>query len=359
MAFADIGVIDCDGHIIESLLELAEYGDRSVRRVAMGEKPTGTGPFPSPDGVHFHNMTRLAANDTKGRANASEHRMGSADDWRSFLDRSGLKHTVLFPSLGLSYGRIRDVEYAVSLARAYNDYVAERFAGADARQHPMALIPMQDPEAGAAELRRAVGELGLIGAMVPAAGLVMNSDLGHPWHWPVYEAAAELDCVLGVHGASNAGLGLDTFMVPGSSQTLHHPLALLIACTSMIYNGVFERYTNLRVAFLEGGSAWLMLLLDRMQRNREAFRVFHDWPIRDYLANGNLLIGCEGNDPSLPALVKRVGAGPFAYSSDYPHEVDYENAMIEIKETLESEELTTDDKTAILGDNAKRFFRLD
>ena len=59
----------------------------------------------------------------------------------------------------------------------------------------------------------------------------------------------------------------------------------------MIYNGVFERYTNLRVAFLEGGSAWLMLLLDRMQRNREAFRVFHDWPIRDYLANGNLLIG--------------------------------------------------------------------
>ena len=354
----DIDLIDCDGHIIESIPELGEYGDNSIQNVAI--RRTGPGPtvWPSLDGIHVHNNTRLAANATKGRANASEERTGSAEDWQAFLDRSGMKHAVLFPTSGLAHGVLRDVEYTVSLSHAFNDYIADRYARVDERLHPVALAPMQDPELAAVEMRRAVKDLGLISCMVPAAGLPFRSDLGHPYHWPIYEAADELDCMLGVHGGSNAGIGLDTFMVPGSSQTLHHPLALIIACTSLVYNGVFERFPNLRIAFLEGGCSWLVMLLDRMERNQEAFRVFHDWPIHRYLEEGRILIGCEGNDPSLPYLISRVGAAPFAYSSDYPHEVDYDNAMQEIDETLESEQLSASDKQAVLAGNARSFFKL-
>lgn len=358
MEFKDIDLVDSDGHIIEEISELAEYGDASVKNVALNRKSIRATVWPSLDGVHFHNNTRLEANNKKNRQHASEARPGSAEDWQGLLNKSGMNHTVLYPSMGLSHGVIRDIEYVTSLSRAFNDYVAEKYAKVDSRLHPVALIPMQEPEAGATELRRAVKELGLIGSMVPAAGLPMKSDLGHPLHWPIYKAAEELDCVLAFHGASNSGLGLDTFMVPGSSQTLHHPLALIIACTSMIYNGVFEQFPNLRVAFLEGGCAWLVLLLDRMERNQEAFGVFHDWPILRYLQEGRIMIGCEGNDPSLPYLVERVGAAPFAYSSDYPHEVDYPSAMHEVKETLQSELLDDDAKRAILGDNARRFYKL-
>jgi hypothetical protein len=126
----------------------------------------------------------------------------------------------------------------------------------------------------------------------------------------------------------------------------------------MTYNGVFNRYPNLRVAFLEGGCAWVVLMLDRIERNREQFPVFHNWPIHDYLTTGRILVGCEGNDPSLAYLVERIGPEAFAYSSDYPHEVDLLAARHEISETMESPKLTINDKAAIMGENARRFFKL-
>ena len=119
---------------------------------------------------------------------------------QAFLDRSGMKHAVLFPTSGLAHGVLRDVEYTVSLSHAFNDYIADRYARVDERLHPVALAPMQDPELAAVEMRRAVKDLGLISCMVPAAGLPFRSDLGHPHHWPIYQAADELDCMLGVHG---------------------------------------------------------------------------------------------------------------------------------------------------------------
>ena len=353
-----IRMLDCDGHVIESMSELAEYGDASIRWLAPGQKDVRRLPFPSLDGIHWHNNQRVEGNLKRKRTNASAYRMGSAEDWQAFLDKTGIEETVLFPSSGLGIGLLRDVEYTVSLCRAYNDYVAARYRRVDSRLHPMAIIPMQDPKLGAEELRRAVTDLDLPGAMVPATGLLMGADLGHPWHWPAYEAAAELDCVLGVHGGSNRQLGLDTFMAPGSSQTLHHPVALVTACVSMTYNGVFDRYPNLRVAFLEGGCAWVVLMLDRIERNREQFPVFHNWPIHDYLTSGRILVGCEGNDPSLAYLVERIGPDAFAYSSDYPHEVDLVAAQHEIEETIDSPKLTLDHKAAILGGNARRFFKL-
>lgn len=358
MSTDSIRMVDCDGHVIESMSELGEYGDASIRWLKPGHKDVRRLPFPSLDGVHWHNNQRVEGNLKKTRTNASEHRMGSAEDWQAFLEKTHIEETVLFPSSGLSVGLLRDVEYTASLCRAYNDYVADRYRRVDSRLHPMAIIPMQDPILAVKELKRAVKELDLAGAMVPATGLLMGADLGHQWHWPVYEAAADLDCVLGVHGGSNRQLGLDTFMAPGSSLTLHHPLALVTACVSMTYNGVFDRYPNLRVAFLEGGCAWVVLLLDRVERNREQFPVFHSWPVHDYLSGGKILVGCEGNDPSLPYLVQRIGAEPFAYSSDYPHEVDLIAAQNEIKETVDSRKLTFDQKAAVLGENARRFFHL-
>jgi predicted TIM-barrel fold metal-dependent hydrolase len=99
-------------------------------------------------------------------------------------------------------------------------------------------------------------------------------------------------------------------------------------------------------------------MLDRMERNREQFPVFHDWPVHSYLTGGRILVGCEGNDPSLPYLVERIGCEAFAYSSDYPHEVDMIAARHEIKETMQSPKLTSSQKAAVLGGNARRFFKL-
>lgn len=358
-------IIDCDGHLIESIEEMAEFMDPLVRQLPFGQGGVGsTVPltrssiFGTLDGVHFPEPVEEDAE--KGikpeRVNASQHRMGSANDWMAFLDKGDLQHTVLFTTGGLSVGFLRNPQYAERVCRSYNDYVAYTYRQKDPRIHPMALIPMQDPLLAALELRRAVKELGLLGAMIPSTGLPLH--LGHRYYWPVYEEAANLGCVLGVHGGSNRGIGIDTFTSLAPSGILHHPVPLMYAFVSFTYDGVFDRFPDLRVAFLEGGCAWVTLLLDRAERAAEfgqaAKRTFPE-----YLTSGQILVGCEGVDRTLPYLAKQVGIEPFAYSSDYPHEVDFRAALREIAETVENPELSTAEKAAVLGGNARRFFNLE
>jgi predicted TIM-barrel fold metal-dependent hydrolase len=356
MASERLSVIDCDGHVVESITELADYMDASIRDQALAPPRNREGVFPSLDGFHHFFRSEDAAHKGRERVTASEYRSGSGEDWVAFLDRADIEQSVMFTTEGLSVGFIQLPQYATKLCRSYNDYIADRYRKVSARLHPMALIPMQDPAAAVAELRRAVRELDLPGAMIPTTGLPLH--MGHEFYWPVYEEAASLDCVLGFHGGSNRGIGIDSFTDWTGTHVLHHPLPLMIALTSLICHGVLDRYPDLRLGFFEGGCGWLVCLLDRLERDEQYSKGQARRGLPDYLANGQILIGCEGEDESLAYLVQRVGVEPFAYSSDYPHEVDFVDAQRQIQRAMDRPDLTEGQKAAILGGNARRFYRL-
>lgn len=354
MSYDDYAVVDCDGHIMESIDELAGYMDQRTRHDVLQHRlmTNRESVFPSLDGMHTG--IRMVSSG-KARVMPSDARPGSGEDWIAFLDRAHVERSVMFTTEGLSVGFIQLPDVAVNLCRAYNDYIHDRYVRLSDRLHPMALIPMQNPKEAARELRRAVGKLGLPGAMLPSTGLPLH--LGHEYWDPVYEAAADLDCALGVHGGSNRGAGIDTFSVFTASHVLHHSVPLMNALVSLIYHGVCDRYPGLRFAFLEGGCGWLPFILDRMQRDENYF----EGPKRktiEYLQGGKILLGCEGSEDSLAYAASRVGIEAFAYASDYPHEVDLTAAVHEIEEVAEREDLTREQKEAVLGGNARRFFRL-
>ena len=73
---------------------------------------------------------------------------------------------------------------------------------------------------------------------------------------------------------------------------------------------------------------------------------------------GRVYVGVEGDEPSLAWAVKQFGPEAFVFSSDFPHEVNIESCQHEIEELLENDELSEDDKQAILYDNALRFYGL-
>jgi predicted TIM-barrel fold metal-dependent hydrolase len=273
------------------------------------------------------------------------------------MDALGIDVQVVFPTALVWVLDVADHDLATALCRAYNDYVAERFRKVSDRLHPMALIPMQDAQAAAKELRRAIQELDLPGAMIPSTGLSLHA--GHEYYWPVYAAAAELECPLAFHGGSNRGIGIDSFSDFNASHILHHPVPLMYALVSVVCHGVLDRYPGLRVGFMEGGCGWLVPLLDRMKRNEEYFDTRQTKRgLREYIARGQVLIGCEGEDESMPYVIERAGIEGFAYSSDYPHEVDLVDARRQIEETLERADLSAEAKAAVLGGNSRRFFNL-
>jgi len=356
-------VIDVDGHIVEDLNDLREFMDPRIQWITRPNRPfpSAIGAFPNLDGLHSFMGAAEGGMIPKPRprVDASDHRPGSPEDWVAALDKTGIAHAVLVTSDGLGIGNHRGREYLRLLCRAYNDYVATSYARHDPRLHPYALIPMQHPDDAVAELRRAVKELGLVGAMVPSTGLPLHA--GHEYFWPVYKEASDLECVLAFHGGSNRGIGLDSFSNLTASHILHHPSALMIAFVAMVYDGVFERFPTMRAAFLEGGCGWIAFLLDRVDREAElpqpdydGYR--HNMP-RKLFESGRVMVGCEGNDGIIPYLAKTIGVGSLGFSSDYPHEADFVDVNREIEETLEGDELSDTDKRAILGENALKFFR--
>jgi predicted TIM-barrel fold metal-dependent hydrolase len=141
----------------------------------------------------------------------------------------------------------------------------------------------------------------------------------------------------------------------------------------MVFNGLFDRYPNLKVAFLEGGVAWFLMALERFTGSYASFRPYDprgeylmlqdgetvaDYVIRRARA-GRIAVGVEGDEPALAYAVKVAGPEAFIYSSDFPHEVNVDSVRGEIDELLANEELTDEAKSAILHGNAARFYGFD
>jgi predicted TIM-barrel fold metal-dependent hydrolase len=233
----------------------------------------------------------------------------------------------------------------------------------------MAIIPMQDPEEAAKELRRAVTKLGMMGAMMPSNGLAQP--LGAKTYWPIYAEADRLGCCLAVHGGVHDRFGLDHMNMYVPVHALGHPWGLAVNCANIVYNGIFERFPRLRIAFLEGGAAWLLLLLERLHASHEThfqyippgeFGIREDDDPRRYIKqrikDGRLYLGIETEELTMPFAIKVVGNQPFLYSSDFPHEVTNASCKHDIGELLESDEITAEDKAALLYHNAERFYTL-
>lgn len=150
---------------------------------------------------------------------------------------------------------------------------------------------------------------------------------------------------------------MDTFSVRGV-PSLHHSILLMLAMSSLLGHGIFDRFPALRLGFFEGGCAWLTCLLERIDRNEGVTGRVGARALWDHLASGRILVGCEGTEWSLASLAKQVGIQAFAWASDYLHEVDLNAARHMLDETVKHPVLSNDEKAALLGDNARRFFRL-
>ena len=112
------------------------------------------------------------------------------------------------------------------------------------------------------------------------------------------------------------------------------------------------------MGFLEGGTAWIPLVLDRLNREVEYGGLQLKRAPIDYFRSGRVFIGCEGNEDVLSYCVNRVGHEVFMFCSDFPHEITMDNCMEEIDEIRDREELTDEQKQAILGDNARNFYKI-
>ena len=80
--------------------------------------------------------------------------------------------------------------------------------------------------------------------------------------------------------------------------------------------------------------------------------------IRGLVQAGRLVVGIEGGETDLAYAIKVAGDGAFMFSSDFPHEVNAQTVLKEIRELREREEISDAAKEAVLRGNAARFYGL-
>lgn len=336
----DFEVIDADGHITESEQQLREYMEAPYR-----------------------NRTSFYPTDHWDRSvfGTLGTRARDAKSWLDAMDAGGLSTAVLFPTAGLGHGWVREPDFAVALARAYNNFAAEEFQKKSPRLKAVALVPLQDVAEAVKEARRAVRELGLVGIMLPAVGL--RKPLGHEDYWPIYEEAEKLDCMVGVHATVRGPhyFAADLFDQFIEVHTLSHAFAQMMQMTSIVFRGVLEKFPKLRIAFMEAGCSWVPYWTGRMDEEWEK-RAKVEAPLckkkpSEYIRSGRVYLHAEDYEPLVGATARLLSPQVLYYASDWPHwDSEYpEN----IDHLAAREDIDAEGKRWLLAESAKRLYKLD
>ena len=80
-----------------------------------------------------------------GETPPGSFRQVGPDGWLEFMEDVGLESRCCTRRARWPYGKVFHLDWAIALARAYNDWLPEAYLRRSPRFQGMALIPMQEP----------------------------------------------------------------------------------------------------------------------------------------------------------------------------------------------------------------------
>jgi predicted TIM-barrel fold metal-dependent hydrolase len=292
---------------------------------------------------------------------AEDHGWDSDSQIRA-MDSEGIDVAVLYPSRGLFSLGFDTMEpgLAAAVGRAYNDWMFHFCKEHPDRLYGAGHISPHDVEAAVSETRRCVDELGFK-AVFLRPDIVNNRQWDDPYYNPLWAECQQLGIPLGFHaGGRPPGLtqvGDREFSTLALHHVYSHSATMMLAVGSFCGGGIFERFPELRVSFLEANCAWVPWLLWRLDEHYEwrsfDFSELTMSPSEYFKRQGFASVECD----EWPAkYVDDAGYGhTVVFSTDYPHPDSKYPHAVESFLCLELEEET---KRKYLWDNCARLYNL-
>jgi predicted TIM-barrel fold metal-dependent hydrolase len=286
----------------------------------------------------------------------------SAAEMRAGLDALSVDLAVLFPDHLLALPMVRDRGFAVQLARSYNQWLYERWLLEEPTLRGALTIAPQDPRAAAAEIRCHRDHRQFVCVYLPACGLkILYGDESYD---PVYEAAVETGWPIVVHSVEAVypvfPFQLEGFRTGLAVHALAHPLSMVANLLSMLETGVPVRFPDLKVAFMEAGTAWVPWLANRLDKEyierRREVPLLQERP-SDYIRRfyyGTQPIEEPQRREDLVKLFELFnGENQAMFASDWPHH-DFDHPQHVFGLPFDAHA-----RRKIMGGNAMRFFGLE
>lgn len=240
------------------------------------------------------------------------------------LDRYGIEYGVLTPMLGA--GEQLDLERGAALASAINDWQAAEWLDPEPRLRASINVAYEDGQLSAQEIHRMAVDPRFVQVLM----LIRTAEpLGRRKYWPIYEAAADHGLPVGIHFGGwsrgpNTGVGYGSYYI---EDTVGMATAFADQLTSLVCEGVFERFPGLNVVLIEGGIAWLPPLMWRLDRawsllRSEAPRLTRlpSEVIRQHVWVTTQPIDEPSRPQDFMALLAQMGMDDhILFATDYPH----------------------------------------
>ncbi len=288
--------------------------------------------------------------------------VSSPEEMRQDLDLLGVDVGVLFPDSFLLHALIKPPQYAVALARAYNRWLAERWLSVDNGLVGALLAPHQDPEVAAEEIRTYAGHPRVKAVFLPSAAV--DPLYGNRRYDPLFEAAQECDLAVVLHAVTAISpiypFNLHGFETLLAAHVLSHGVAMFVNLVSMLETGVPVRFPDLRIAFTEGGIAWvpwISMRLDKEYHERRRDVPFLTERPSHYIQRMFFATQPVEEPERLRDMVTLMelfdGEDCVVFASDWPHhDFDHPDKVLQIP-------LSEQAKRKIMGLNAARALRLE
>ena len=213
----------------------------------------------------------------------------------------------------------------IAIAREMNDHLAAAVARHPKRFAGFAVLPMQSPDAVAAELARAVRELGFAGALIN--GTTEGRFLDHPGYDALLAAAVELDVPIYIHphlAPEAVRRAYYSDLPAGASRVLeaagwgwHSETAIQIL--RLVLSGALDRHRRLKLIIGHMGEMLPMMMaradevfsLDIEHLSRPISRTILD---QVWLTTSGIF-----TEPPFLAALLTFGIDRIMFSVDYPY----------------------------------------
>jgi uncharacterized protein len=359
--YEDLMIVDVDAHHYESesYAEITEFIEDPVFRNEARTQGFGRGGVATPE-ANYQNMggriTRIFQRGAE-KVPAGSHR--DIQLTKRWMDAMGIDVICLFPTPMLSLGMNPRPDAEVQIARAYNRWLCDTVIAKEPRIRSMLYLPFNHPEGSIKMIEDFADKPGVIGFMVTSPrekGVFDNA------YMRLYAMLEERGLPLAFHGgfswAEQSFRLANRFIVV---HALGFTFFNMLHLSNWVMNALPERFPKLKTIWIESGLAWVPFLMQRldneyMMRTSEApgLKKKPSDYIRDMFFTTQPIESVE-NREALELTFKMMKADTqLLYSSDYPHwDMDLPSVIYDMPF------LSQDAKRNILGENARRLFKLD
>jgi aminocarboxymuconate-semialdehyde decarboxylase len=267
-----------------------------------------------------------------------------------FFAEQGIDTAVFGPLMDIAGYSLPPAQGA-AWSRLQNEALAAALREAPGAHRGLATVPLQDPATAAAELRVAVRELGLRGAMVDPNAL--GRPLGDGAFDPFWKAAADLAAPVVLHPFLLEAV--ERFGRHYLHNLVGYPLETTLAAASLILGGTLDRFPGLAVVLVHGGGflPYHIGRFDRAHETRPEARV-NDAGLPSRYLRRFLYDTLVQRPEALRYLVQLVGHDRVMLGSDHPFWMGDPDPLRVVRDA----DLDPATRAAIFGENAAHIFHL-